>query len=201
MTFLFLQGKKSKEIHRELSGALAEAAVRLATVKSWCRVLQRRQLFTWWRILFWAFVQSHWGAISQFFSKDSFLSARILAKRLTITSRTIKETLTSDLGMRKFTRKWMTMTRVTGIRENEPLICGWCYRHWEKTKARTFHISWLETKASSTTPLSPLQYWHAREMKLSQKCHRRRTRKSDVHNIFHCQTIAEASLFISRIET
>jgi hypothetical protein len=117
MTFRFLQGKTSKATHGKLSGVLAEASVCLATVKRWCRVLQRRQLFSWWRILFWAFVQSHWGAISQFFSKDSFFSARILAKRLATNSHTVKDILTSDLGMRKFARRWMPMTWVTGIRD------------------------------------------------------------------------------------
>jgi hypothetical protein len=33
MKFLFMQGKRSKAIHRELSGVLGEAAVSLATIK------------------------------------------------------------------------------------------------------------------------------------------------------------------------
>jgi hypothetical protein len=36
MTFLFVQGKRSKVIHGKLSGVLGEAAVSLATVKRWC---------------------------------------------------------------------------------------------------------------------------------------------------------------------
>jgi transposase len=34
--FLFLQGKRSKVIHAELSEVRGEAAVSLATVKRWC---------------------------------------------------------------------------------------------------------------------------------------------------------------------
>jgi hypothetical protein len=44
-------------------------------------------------------------AISQLLSKEPFLSAGVLAKRLAISSHTIKEILTGELGMRQFTRR------------------------------------------------------------------------------------------------
>jgi hypothetical protein len=44
--------------------------------------------------------------MSQFLSKEPFLSAHILAKRLATSSAIIKEIRTRDLGMKKFTRRW-----------------------------------------------------------------------------------------------
>jgi hypothetical protein len=40
-------------------------------------------------------------------SDEPFLSARVLAVRLSSTHQTIKRVLVSDLGMRKFVRQWM----------------------------------------------------------------------------------------------
>jgi hypothetical protein len=37
MKCLFMQGKRSKAIHGEFNGVLEEAAVRLTTIKHWCR--------------------------------------------------------------------------------------------------------------------------------------------------------------------
>jgi hypothetical protein len=107
MKFLFMQGKRSKAIHGELSGVLGEAAVSLTTIKRWClRVkdgsFSRDDEFRSGR------PRSDIGAvISQFLSKDPFLSARVPAKRLASSPDTIKEIPTRDLGLRKDTRRWV----------------------------------------------------------------------------------------------
>jgi hypothetical protein len=47
------------------------------------------------------------GAIMSLLSDEPFLLARVLAIRLLLTHQTIKEVLVSDLGMRKFVRRWI----------------------------------------------------------------------------------------------
>jgi hypothetical protein len=47
------------------------------------------------------------GAIMNLVSDEPFLSARVLAVRLSSTHQTIKRVLMSDLGMRKFMRRWI----------------------------------------------------------------------------------------------
>jgi hypothetical protein len=47
------------------------------------------------------------GAIMSLLSDEPFLSARILAVRLSSTHQTIERVLVSDLGMRKFVRRWI----------------------------------------------------------------------------------------------
>jgi hypothetical protein len=47
------------------------------------------------------------GAIMSLLSDEPFLSARVLAVQLSLTHQTIKGVLVSDLGMRKFVRRWI----------------------------------------------------------------------------------------------
>jgi hypothetical protein len=47
------------------------------------------------------------GAIMNLLSDEPFLSARVLAVRLSSTRQTIKRVLVSDLGMRKVVRRWI----------------------------------------------------------------------------------------------
>jgi DNA-binding NarL/FixJ family response regulator len=105
MIFLFLQGKRSKAIHGELSGILEKAAVGLITVKRWSRGFKDGNFslddeFRCPRPL-----GDIEAAISQLLSKGPLLSARVIAKRLAISLHTIKEILTGKLEMRKFTQR------------------------------------------------------------------------------------------------
>jgi hypothetical protein len=47
------------------------------------------------------------GAIMSLLRDESFLSAPVLAVRLSSTHQTIKRVLMNDLGMRKFVRRWI----------------------------------------------------------------------------------------------
>jgi transposase len=105
MKFLFLQGKKSKAIHGELTGVLGEAAISLATVKRWCRGFKEGNFSRDHKFRSGRPCSDIGEAISQFFSKEPFLSAHEVAKRLATSLHTIKENLTRDLGMRKLTRR------------------------------------------------------------------------------------------------
>jgi hypothetical protein len=105
--FLFMRGKRLKAIHGELSGVLREAAVSLTTIKRWCRRFKDGNFSLDDEFRSGRPRRDIGAAISQFLSKEPFLSARVLAKRLAISTNTIKEILTRDRGMRKFTGRWV----------------------------------------------------------------------------------------------
>jgi hypothetical protein len=107
MKFLFLQGKKSKVIYGKPSGVLGEAAVSLATVKRWCRRFKDGNFSLGDEFKSRRPCIDIGEVISQFLSKQPFISAPSLARRLAPSQHTIKEIRTRDLGMRKFTRIWM----------------------------------------------------------------------------------------------
>jgi hypothetical protein len=107
MKFLLLQEKRSKAIYGELSKVLGEAAVRRATVKRSCRRFKDGNFS-----LDDEFRSGCPGPdiredISQFLSKEPFLSASVLTKRLAPNPHKIKEIRIRDRGMRKFTRSWV----------------------------------------------------------------------------------------------
>jgi hypothetical protein len=82
MKFLFMQRKRFKAIHRKLRRVLGEAAVGLVTVKRWRRRFKdgNSSLDDEFRS---GRPRSHIGeAISRFLSKEPFLSAQALAKKL-----------------------------------------------------------------------------------------------------------------------
>jgi hypothetical protein len=109
--FFFLQGKRYKTIPGGLSGVLEEAAVSIATVRHWCRGF-KDGTFSLDDEFGVARPRNDIGeAISQFLSRDPFLSSRVLEKRLATSPYTIKEILRHDLGMRKFRRRWVPHDR------------------------------------------------------------------------------------------
>jgi hypothetical protein len=103
MKLFFMQRKRSKAIHGELRGVRGEAAVSLTTNKRWCRRFKDGNFSLDDEFRSGRLRGDIGAAISQFLSKEPFLSARVLAKRLAASPHTIKEILTRDLGMRKFT--------------------------------------------------------------------------------------------------
>jgi hypothetical protein len=170
---LFLQGKRSKVIHAELSEVHEEAAVGLATVKRWC----------------WGFKDGNFSlddefrsgrprddigeAISQFLNKEPSLlhgfshrglyEARTQSKRF---SHTIWEWENSH-------EDWCPMSSALERRQNESLMRGCCHRHRERSKAGTSRISWLETRADSIPIMTRRQWWDRREIKSFQERDRR----------------------------
>jgi hypothetical protein len=107
MKFLYMQGKRSKAIHGKLSGVLGEAALRLTTIKRWCRLFKDGNFSLDDEFRSGRPGSDIGAARSQLLSKELFLSTRGLVKRLATSPHTIKEILTRDLGMRKFTRRWV----------------------------------------------------------------------------------------------
>jgi hypothetical protein len=98
--------RKYKAIHTELSRVLKGHTVSVDVCKYWYRKFKAGD-----------FSMDDWvrpgrppielsGAIMSLLSDESFLSARALAVRLSSAHQTIKRVLVSDLGMRKFVRRW-----------------------------------------------------------------------------------------------
>jgi hypothetical protein len=107
MKFLFMDGRKQKAIHTKFSRVLKGNVVSVDVCKYWCRKFKAGD-----------FSMDDWvrpgrppiklsGAIMSLLSDEPFLSARVLAVRLSLTGHTIKRVLVSDLGMRKFVRRWI----------------------------------------------------------------------------------------------
>jgi hypothetical protein len=107
MKFLFMQGKRLKAIRGKLSGVLGEAAVSLTTIKRWCRRFKDGNFSLDDEFSSGQPRSDIGAAISQFLSKEPFLSAHMFAKRLATGPDTIKEIVTRDLGMRKVTQRWV----------------------------------------------------------------------------------------------
>jgi transposase len=107
MKFFFLQGERYKAIYQKLHTAFAEESASLSTVKRWCRRFKSGHFSVQDDRRSGRPQRDLGDSISQFLADEPFLSARTLAKRLLVHPQTIKRVLTEDLGMRKFTRRWI----------------------------------------------------------------------------------------------
>jgi hypothetical protein len=106
MKFLFMDGRKYKAIHAELSPVFKGHAVSVDVCKYWCRKSKAGDFSMDDRMRPERPPMELSGAIMSLLSDEPFLSARVLAVRLSLTHQTIKRVLVSDLGMRKFVRRW-----------------------------------------------------------------------------------------------
>jgi hypothetical protein len=103
-----MDGRKYKAIHTELSRVLKRHAVSIDVFKYWCRKFKADDFSMDDRVRPGRPPIELSGAIMILLSGESFLSARVLAVRLSSTHQTIKQLLVSDLGMRKFVRRWIS---------------------------------------------------------------------------------------------
>jgi hypothetical protein len=107
MKFLFMDGRKYKAIHTELSWIFEGHAASVDICKYWCRKFKAGDFSMDDRVRPGRLPIELSGAIMDLLSDEPFLSARVLAVRLSSTHQTIKGVLVSDLGMRKFVRRWI----------------------------------------------------------------------------------------------
>jgi hypothetical protein len=107
MKFLFMDAGKYKAIHTELSRVLKGHAFSVDVCKYWCRKFKVGDFSTDGRVRPRRPPIELSGAIMSLLSDEPFLSARVLAIRLALTHQPIKGVLMSDLGMRKFVRRWI----------------------------------------------------------------------------------------------
>jgi hypothetical protein len=105
--FLFMDGRMYKAIQTELSRVLKGHAVSVDVCKYWCRKFKASGFSMDDRVRPEKPPIEFSGAIMSLLSDEPFLSARVLAVRLSSTHQTIKRVLMSDLRMRKFVRRWI----------------------------------------------------------------------------------------------
>jgi hypothetical protein len=105
MKFLFMEGRKYKAIHTELSRILKGHAVSVDIWKYWCQKFKAGDFSMDDQVRPGRPPIEISGAIMSLLSDEPFLSARVLAARLSSTHQTIKRVLVSELGMRKFVRR------------------------------------------------------------------------------------------------
>jgi hypothetical protein len=108
MKFLFMEGRKYKAIHTELSRLLKGHAVPIDVCKYLCREFKAGDFSIDDRVRPGRPPIELSGAVMSLLSDEPFLSARVLAVRLSSRHQTIKRVLVSDLGIRKFVRRWIS---------------------------------------------------------------------------------------------
>jgi hypothetical protein len=99
MKFLFMDRRKDKAIHTELSRVLKGHAVSVDVCKYWRRKFRAGDFSMDDRVRPGRPPIELSGAIMSLLSDEPFLSARVLAVRLSSTHQTIKRVLVSDLGI------------------------------------------------------------------------------------------------------
>jgi hypothetical protein len=107
MKFLSMDGRKYKAIRRELSRVLKGHTFSVDVCKYWYRQFKAGDFSMGDRMRPGRPPTELSGAIMSLLSDKPFLSARVLAVRLSSTHQAIKRVLVSDLGMRKFVRRWI----------------------------------------------------------------------------------------------
>jgi hypothetical protein len=107
MKFLFMDERKYKAIHTELSRVLKGHTVLVDVYKHWHRKLKAGDFLMDDRVRAGRPPIELSGAITSLLSDQPFLSARALAVRLSSTHQTVKRVMVSDLGMGKFLRRWI----------------------------------------------------------------------------------------------
>jgi hypothetical protein len=107
MKFLWLKGWGAKRIHEELMSTLGDGSYRVSQFKIWLQKFRkgdsscknsprsRRPLLTLR------------PQLEAFMQKYPFASTRVIAQHFFTTVPTIKDILQRELGMRKFSRRWV----------------------------------------------------------------------------------------------
>jgi hypothetical protein len=101
-----MEDRKSKAIHTELIRVLKGHAVSVDICTHWCRKFKAGDFSMDDRVRPGMPPIEFSGAIMSLLGDEPFLSAQVLAVRLSSTHQTIKRVLVSDLGMRKFVGRW-----------------------------------------------------------------------------------------------
>jgi transposase len=109
--FFWLQEQGSKIIHAPLRGTLGNLAVSLPTVKQWLRRFREGDSSCKDRNRPGRPPAILRDVLSKLLSKYLFPSAKNIASHFDISVSTVKDLLAHDLGLRKFTRRWVLRSR------------------------------------------------------------------------------------------
>jgi transposase len=107
LKFLWLQEQGSKAIHAHLRGTLKDLAVSLPTVKRWLRHFREGNTSCKGRNIAGRPLAILGDVLSKFVSKYPFGLVKNIASDFDISVSTVKHLRARELGLRKFTRKWV----------------------------------------------------------------------------------------------
>jgi hypothetical protein len=102
-----LKGHRSKLIHKELVSTLQDNAISLSTIKNWLRRFKSGDLSCGDEERPGRPLISMSPALQRFLKKFFFASVQVVAGPFTVDRATVKSLLDWELGLRKFTRRWM----------------------------------------------------------------------------------------------
>jgi hypothetical protein len=105
--YFFLKGHGSKLIHKELVSTLQDNAISLSMVKNWSRRCKSGEGSCGDEERAERPLISLGPALQRFLKKCSFASAQVVAGQFWVDRSTIKSILDRELGLRKFTRRWV----------------------------------------------------------------------------------------------
>jgi hypothetical protein len=105
--YFFLKGHRNKLIHKELVSTLRDTAISLYTVKNWLRRFPSGELSCGDEERVGRLLISLVPALQRFLKKFPFARAQVMAGNFSVDRSTIKSILDRELGLRKFTRRWV----------------------------------------------------------------------------------------------
>jgi hypothetical protein len=164
MKFLFMDGRKYKTIHTELSQVLTGQAVSADVCKYWCRQFKAGDFSMDDRVRPGRPLIELSVATMNLLSDEPFLSARVLAVRLSATHQTLKRVLVSDFGMPKFVRRWISHVlseanrRKRVLKANLPLEKLRADERNEFAKTMTGDESWFSFSYESDSMFATLPF-------------------------------------------
>jgi transposase len=107
MKYFFLNRHRSKLIHKRLVSPLHDNAISLSTVKNWLKRFKFGGLSCSDEERSGRPLISLGPALQRFLNKFSFASAQVVAGHFLVDRSMIKSILDRELGLRKFTRRWV----------------------------------------------------------------------------------------------
>jgi hypothetical protein len=105
--FLWLKGCSAKRIHEELMSTLGDDSCGVSQIKIWLQKLSNRGLCCKDSPRSGRLLLTLGPQFEAFMHKYTFASARAIAQQFRTMVPTIKDILQRELGMRKFSRRWV----------------------------------------------------------------------------------------------
>jgi hypothetical protein len=160
-----MDGRKYKAIHTELSRVLKGHAVSVDVYPYWCRKFKAGDFSMNDQVRPGRPPIELSGAIMSLLSDEPFLSARVLAVRLSSTHQTIKPVLVNDPGMRKFVRRWISHDLSEANRRERVLKANLILEELRADEGNEFANTILVTTAGSFLVTNRITCLRAHEMK------------------------------------
>jgi transposase len=107
MKFLWMKGWGAKRIHEELMSTLGDDSYGVSQIKIWLQKFRNGDLTCKDSPRSGRPLLTLGPQLEAFMQKYPFASARVIAQHFLTTVPTIKDILQRELGMRKFSRRWV----------------------------------------------------------------------------------------------